>query len=670
MAISELGSLVVDLRLQTAQFIQGVNKTQIQIKRLNNQMSLLGQTFVNVFSGYMVVQGVKGTITMAAEIENLSHMARTGVEDFQALTFATDKYGITAEKLANISKDVSDRLGDFIATGGGEMKDFFEQVAPQIGLTAEALQGLSGPEVLQAVKNAMDAANVSAEEQVFYLETIANDASRLIPLLADGGKEWLALAEKAREFNTVLSQTDLDTLKEFDRQMTTIGKSMHVGFAKMVVGAADQLQWLTDAISTSMRNWGVLFDSMGDTPKSIEATEDKLEGVTRDYRAARKELERVEAEFAELEQRRLDAEKALAGGDPYQAVALGKLNQMVPEANAKLEAQRKVVADLTAEYDRLSDHYKDLQKKLNLESFSEPPDISATKDAISDLVGDVGKLESELATEREALESWYAERVGLLKNMKAQEKQLEAAGVQNVASLHSQLTQKLNDEYKQRDEALKAQLTGAAAIYADYSKSLEVTSEDIANAATGWADEFTDSMTTMVMTGKLSFSDLANSIISDLVRMTIQMQITKPLFDSLSSYMPTSGGTTTAPTGHGGLVAGQGTSGRAVPAAVFASAPRLHTGGYIKSNEVPAILQKGEGVFTPQQMAALGKGVVVNVNNYGQDPVQVQQSGNGQQQIIDIIVGQVNGRINEDIARGQGVAGTLENTYGLRRNAF
>ena len=44
---------------------------------------------------------------------------------------------------------------------------------------------------------------------------------------------------------------------------------------------------------------------------------------------------------------------------------------------------------------------------------------------------------------------------------------------------------------------------------------------------------------------------------------------------------------------------------RAVPASLFANAPRLHTSG-IASDEIPTILQRGEGVFTVGQMEALG----------------------------------------------------------------
>ena len=54
---------------------------------------------------------------------------------------------------------------------------------------------------------------------------------------------------------------------------------------------------------------------------------------------------------------------------------------------------------------------------------------------------------------------------------------------------------------------------------------------DLEAAIRGWGNEFTNIMANAVMTGKLSFKDLANSVISDLLRMSIQAQITKPLMN-------------------------------------------------------------------------------------------------------------------------------------------
>lgn len=157
---------------------------------------------------------ITSAANQAKEIKNLSSLANMGTEDFQNFAYATQSVGVNSEKLADISKDVQDKLGDFIATGGGEFKDFFEQVAPKVGLTADALQGLSGPDVLIAVKDAMDAANVSAEEQVFYLESLANDASLLTPLLQDNGAALKEQAAQADALGIAISEIESENLLE------------------------------------------------------------------------------------------------------------------------------------------------------------------------------------------------------------------------------------------------------------------------------------------------------------------------------------------------------------------------------------------------------------------------------------------------------------------------
>lgn len=155
---------------------------------------------------------VNNTADAAREIDNLARLANTSREQLQGYSYATQQVGISAEQLGDISKDVQDKLGDFIATGGGEFADFFESVAPKVELTAQELQKLSGPDVLIAVKDAMDQANISAAEQVFYLEAIGNDASRLAPLLRDGGAAMKAQAAEARALGKVLSDVDAQTL--------------------------------------------------------------------------------------------------------------------------------------------------------------------------------------------------------------------------------------------------------------------------------------------------------------------------------------------------------------------------------------------------------------------------------------------------------------------------
>jgi hypothetical protein len=106
--------------------------------------------------------------------------------------------GVSHEKLADIFKDVQDKIGDYIQTGGGAMADFFENIAKTTGVTAEQMRKLSGPDALGLYFKSLERANLSQTEMTFYMEAIASDASALIPLLRNnsaGLKQWGDAAE-------------------------------------------------------------------------------------------------------------------------------------------------------------------------------------------------------------------------------------------------------------------------------------------------------------------------------------------------------------------------------------------------------------------------------------------------------------------------------------------
>lgn len=153
------------------------------------------------------------------ELEASATTARLNVEAMQAVQYATESVGISGEKSADIMKDFQDKLGDFRSTGGGAFADFFEQVADKSGITADALAKLSGPDALIAVKKAMDDANVSADRQTFYLEALASDASRLLPLLENGGEGFRQMTDRFNGLNAAMSQSEIDKFKDYEQDI-------------------------------------------------------------------------------------------------------------------------------------------------------------------------------------------------------------------------------------------------------------------------------------------------------------------------------------------------------------------------------------------------------------------------------------------------------------------
>ncbi len=294
------------------------------------------------------------------------------------------------------------------------------------------------------------------------------------------------------------------------------------------------------------------------------------------------------------------------------------------------------------------------------------------------------------ATERTVLQT----RSELEKSAAAARK--EASQIQD-ADLRAQTIEAINDALARQLPILE-NLTRANA---DYQRSAEFGTksalrtyiEDATNAAkqaeravTGAFKSMEDALTQFVMTGKIDFDSLANSIISDLIRIQIQRAITLPLANwAMSLFTPAASAALPLGSGDlmgvnanvahsGGLLGADGLPSRQVDMGVFAGARRFHTGGLV-SGEVPIIARQGEAVFTPGQLRALGGAVAgrpqvnveVNVINRAsgvETRVEQQQQPDGSTR-LDVIVEQMEARMARSISQGSGLAPTLERRYGL-----
>lgn len=221
-----------------------------------------------------------------------------------------------------------------------------------------------------------------------------------------------------------------------------------------------------------------------------------------------------------------------------------------------------------------------------------------------------------------------------------------------------------------------------AAETTDYAASVE-------QALTGTFDRATDAFAEFALTGKMNLADLGNYFLQTLAVIGSRQAIggivggltsalgsvvggffggtfsSSQLSTMESNGMRFSGGSGSWLTGvhghHRGGVVGISapTFTRSVPAMAFEGAPRLHSGGgWFRSDEYPAILQRGERVLNRDETAAYHAGmaaggnrgnssgrepaVYVTINNTTGEPVSTQRSrdGNGNTN-IEVLVGNV-----------------------------
>lgn len=223
-------------------------------------------------------------------------------------------------------------------------------------------------------------------------------------------------------------------------------------------------------------------------------------------------------------------------------------------------------------------------------------------------------IERSLMGERQARKEIYEEEKDRIKEMKAKLIEMGIWRVEWEGTIQAQLLA-LKEEFESKSP-MGEWMNEWKNIYEDIEK---VGADTMKSLSQGMAD--------MVTEGKADFASLARSAVNSLLQVSFNAGLSG-LANMLKGSLGGGGGgigSWFSKILHSGGIVGAGGRGRSVNMSDFSNAQRYHTGGVI-GQEVPAILEKGEGVFTAAQMKALGGGmskgqgdVKVNlINNSGQ----------------------------------------------------
>ena len=385
----------------------------------------------------------------------------------------------------------------------------------------------------------------------------------------------------------------------------------------------------------------------------VEALEEvtALERVREEIRnGVLENASQAEQEIAIELARQLDAHKAMLEAEERAARA----------SRAKAESDRALAAHRRQEIDEEAsalDRLGELQGRLRREQRFLASPYEAARQAAEDWRDGMQSMLAELAAQGfavahlgDVVEEVYAGRIA---------EAVRAAG-------------------EAAEEAADQALRDATDIASGIERAFRQLDEDLNdlsqlsfNAVTGAIRGMEDAFVRFAATGKLEFSSLVDSIAADLARLAIRQHVTLPLFGWLNNLLGSAG----APGGYvpgphlhsGGIVGVDGTYRGPVPAYAFAGAPRYHDGGIpgLRSNEIPVIVQRGEGIFTLEQMRALGgrgpSSVEVRIDNRGtpQEIESAAPSFDGERLVIDIVA--------SDIARGGRLARVLSDSGGVGR---
>lgn len=407
-------------KVTTQLVIEGQDKTKAAFGQVDKSLGMLGTAAkaagaaiagaltVDAFAGW-----IKGASDAAAQMESLARLSNSTAEVMSVWGHAAKSVGVEQDKLGDIFKDVQDKVGDFLATGGGEMKDFFEQVAPKVGVTAEQFRHLSGPDALQLYVSTLEKANLSNSEMIFYLESIADDATLLLPLLENNAAGLNKMAAEAEALGIVVGSKTAQEAKEFNRQLdelAAVGGSvgnmvttemlpamnsllgMFVSFVKesqLAALAAGVISTALKLLGTPVIIIGGALKVLGQTIGGVAAA--AVAAAKGDFSEAKNILQDVATEAERLSGATLRELSGLwEGGAEAVGMAAAEQGRHLSAMQANMAEHAKV---MTREHGRLTDAIK---KQI-------ADQTSAEKQALSDL--------ERIKRDRLAMEQRYADAI-------------------------------------------------------------------------------------------------------------------------------------------------------------------------------------------------------------------------------------------------------------------
>ena len=254
---------------------------------LTTNIAAAAAAFAGIGVGAVLADITSELMSMHKELESAERQLGMSSQTLQVWGEGAARVGIDAEKMRDIFKDVSDKLGDLATTGGGEAVD----IVDRLGLNINELINMQPDQALLRIGKAMtEVSNVSQHDKIFLLESIADDASALLPLLEDNGKLLRELEVVAQKRGIIITPEEERILGEANAKLVDMksaigglsqeaglmGAELFSAFGPLVTAGIDNVtEWLRN-LRGDMR---LLFEVWSDSTGGILAESTRLMGV-------------------------------------------------------------------------------------------------------------------------------------------------------------------------------------------------------------------------------------------------------------------------------------------------------------------------------------------------------------------------------------------------------
>lgn len=565
-----------------------------------------------------VVAKTREAIETFDKIDESAEKIGVATDAFQELQYAAMLSGVGAEGMEKALEQLNRRAGE-TAAGIGEAKDTFKRlgvsVLDEAGniKTADALL-VELAEKFEGIKSPAERA--AAAGKLFGEEL----GTKMAAMLAKGTAEMEKLRQEARDLGVVVDEHILKSAADAADKLDAMAKAIDINLKTAVIDLAPELTRMAELIARSARAVSELLDGF----RAVENMSN---------RGLNSRLAKIDKEIAETDQKR---DVALQNKDSFKQTISRTIfgtddANIYNERLLKLQRERDVIlSELEA------------RKARHEEPAAAPPALppsTAGKDEKPEPlpVEETDKLAEYIRQMREKVEL-----LGEEEDVRARVEALRKA---------SDIAISQNTLVTPEDRETIIALTDAMTAYDEAVQGAKESQRDLQQIGRQTGSALTKGLTDAIFAAK-DLQSALSGVLTQLARIALSAA-SAPLerqmsnwFGDLLGFGASAALSPASLTGavpgmtplgmwqgfhSGGIAGGRATFERPMPAALWDGAPRYHGGGVagLLPGEVPAVLKRGEGVFTPEQMAALGQtaGGQTTINNVVN--VTVNRSGAG-----------------------------------------
>ncbi len=257
MAGKSLGTLTLDLVAKVGGFVSGMDKaeraSQQWAKQVQKDAAETTKAFASIGSATVALAGavgvagfqlLKSTSKQIAETDRWAKSLNISTQELLSWQFAAEKAGVSGDQMADIFKDIGDKIGDAVLNKSGEAVDALNA----LGLSAEKLSKVSPDKQLLAIGESLGKISTNAEKTT-VLESLGNDLSKLLPLFDNNNEKLKQFLILAKDFGVAPDPASIDDLvkvnqifEDIEAQVRGLKLEISAGLAKV------DLSPLTDSL--------------------------------------------------------------------------------------------------------------------------------------------------------------------------------------------------------------------------------------------------------------------------------------------------------------------------------------------------------------------------------------------------------------------------------------